>query len=129
MADPDDDVRRRRKSRSCTPAIPACSSSAPQPPEKEGQVGGTSCTGRDPLPLASTITARARRQARGLRAADALRPTSSCSYDRSLTVDALDDQPYWDIVTVLDLVCDLDADDWSSFDVVRLERYVEVFSR
>jgi aminoglycoside phosphotransferase (APT) family kinase protein len=44
---------------------------------------------------------------------------------RSLTGDPLEDQPYWDIITVLDLACDLDPTDWSSFDLRRLERYVE----
>lgn len=44
---------------------------------------------------------------------------------RSLTGDLLDDQPYWDIITVLDLACDLDPDDWSDFDLRRLERYLE----
>jgi aminoglycoside phosphotransferase (APT) family kinase protein len=44
---------------------------------------------------------------------------------RSLASDALDEQQYWDVVSVLDLVCELDPDDWSSFDLRRLERYVE----
>jgi Phosphotransferase enzyme family/Domain of unknown function (DUF4111) len=44
---------------------------------------------------------------------------------RSLTGDLLDDEPYWDIITVLDLACDLDPDDWSDFDLRRLERYLE----
>jgi len=44
---------------------------------------------------------------------------------RSLTPDPFDDQRYWDIVTVLDLVFELDPDEWSSFELDRLERYVE----
>jgi hypothetical protein len=44
---------------------------------------------------------------------------------RSLTRDPLDDQSYWDIITVLDLACDLDPNDWSYFDLRRLERYVQ----
>jgi aminoglycoside phosphotransferase (APT) family kinase protein len=44
---------------------------------------------------------------------------------RSLTPEASDDQRYWDLVTVLDLVLDLEADDCSGFEMNRLERYVE----
>ena len=44
---------------------------------------------------------------------------------RSLSSDTSDDQHYWDLVTVLDLVFDLDPDDWPRFDLERLERYVE----
>ncbi len=44
---------------------------------------------------------------------------------RSLTGSALADQNYWDTVTVLDLVPDLDPNGWSSFELTRLERYVE----
>jgi aminoglycoside phosphotransferase (APT) family kinase protein len=36
---------------------------------------------------------------------------------RSLSPDASDDQPYWDLVTVLDLAFDLDPYDWPSFDL------------
>jgi aminoglycoside phosphotransferase (APT) family kinase protein len=43
---------------------------------------------------------------------------------RSLSPDASDDQPYWDVVTVLDLVAGLDPEDWPAFDLERLERYV-----
>jgi len=34
------------------------------------------------------------------------------------------DQRHWDVVTVLDLVADLDPRDWPRFDLARLERYV-----
>jgi Ser/Thr protein kinase RdoA (MazF antagonist) len=44
---------------------------------------------------------------------------------RSLSSDPSDDQHYWDLVTVLDLVFDLDPNDWPRFDLERLERYVE----
>jgi aminoglycoside phosphotransferase (APT) family kinase protein len=44
---------------------------------------------------------------------------------RSVAPDAPDDQHYWDMVTVLDLASDLDPGDWPSFDLGRLERYVE----
>jgi hypothetical protein len=44
---------------------------------------------------------------------------------RSLTGEVLEDQPYWDIITVLDQACDLDPTDWSSFDLRRLERSVQ----
>jgi aminoglycoside phosphotransferase (APT) family kinase protein len=44
---------------------------------------------------------------------------------RSLTADAFDDQRYWDIVTVLDLVPDIDPSEWAPFDLARLERYLE----
>jgi aminoglycoside phosphotransferase (APT) family kinase protein len=37
----------------------------------------------------------------------------------------LDDQPYWDLVTVLDVLVDLDPADWARFDLERLERYME----
>jgi aminoglycoside phosphotransferase (APT) family kinase protein len=37
-----------------------------------------------------------------------------------------DDQPYWDLVTALDMACVIDpADPWPAFDLQRLERYVE----
>jgi aminoglycoside phosphotransferase (APT) family kinase protein len=35
------------------------------------------------------------------------------------------DQPYWDVVGVLDVVPELDAADWPRFDLERLERYLE----
>jgi aminoglycoside phosphotransferase (APT) family kinase protein len=44
---------------------------------------------------------------------------------RSLVSDPFDDQHYWDVVTVLDLVYDLDPNDWPTFDLARLEGYVE----
>lgn len=44
---------------------------------------------------------------------------------RSLVSDVFDDQSYWDVVTVLDLVYDLDPSDWPTFDLARLERYLE----
>ena len=43
---------------------------------------------------------------------------------RSLTPEESHDQPYWDLVTVLDLVFDPDLDHWPGFDRQRLERYV-----
>jgi aminoglycoside phosphotransferase (APT) family kinase protein len=44
---------------------------------------------------------------------------------RSLTSEALDDQHYWDLVTVLDVIPEGDRNDWSGVDLARLERYVE----
>ena len=44
---------------------------------------------------------------------------------RPLASEAFDDQPYWDLVTILDLVYEIDAGDWPRFDLERLERYVE----
>ena len=44
---------------------------------------------------------------------------------RSLGSDAADDQHCWDLLTELELVFDLDPDDWPCFDLGRLERYVE----
>jgi aminoglycoside phosphotransferase (APT) family kinase protein len=44
---------------------------------------------------------------------------------RSAASEPLDDQHYWDIVTVLDLIPEIDPDEWSRFDLVRLERYLE----
>jgi aminoglycoside phosphotransferase (APT) family kinase protein len=44
---------------------------------------------------------------------------------RSLAADAFDDQRYWDIVTVLDLVPEIEPSEWPPFDLARLERYVE----
>lgn len=38
---------------------------------------------------------------------------------------ALDDQPYWDVVTVLDVMGELDPADWPRFDLDRLERYLD----
>ena len=36
-----------------------------------------------------------------------------------------DDQRYWDLVTVCDLLPELDPEDWPAFDLARLERYVD----
>ena len=44
---------------------------------------------------------------------------------RSVSAGRLDDQHYWDLVTVLDLLPEIDPDEWSGFDLARLERYVE----
>lgn len=44
---------------------------------------------------------------------------------RSLAAEAFDDQFYWDLVTVLDLVYEIGAGDWPRFDLERLERYIE----
>lgn len=44
---------------------------------------------------------------------------------RSLTGETLDDQRYWDLVTVIDLVAGIDPGEWATFDLARLERYVE----
>lgn len=44
---------------------------------------------------------------------------------RALTGASLDNQTYWDVVTVLDLVHDLDPGDWPRFDLERLDRYLE----
>ncbi len=44
---------------------------------------------------------------------------------RLLTGQGFDDQHHWDLVTVLDLVAELDPGDWSAFDLARLELYVE----
>jgi aminoglycoside phosphotransferase (APT) family kinase protein len=44
---------------------------------------------------------------------------------RSLRSDTLDDQRYWDIVTVLDLVPEIEPGAWAAFDLARLERYLE----
>jgi len=38
---------------------------------------------------------------------------------------ALEDQRYWDLVTVLDVLVDLDPGDWPRFDLQRLERYLQ----
>lgn len=56
----------------------------------------------------------------GLDAADAF-----LRLHRSLSSNASDDQHYWDLVTVLDSLIDLDPGEWSGFDLERLERYVE----
>jgi aminoglycoside phosphotransferase (APT) family kinase protein len=44
---------------------------------------------------------------------------------RAQTGRAFPDQRYWDIVTVLDLVPEIDPSDWPAFDLARLERYLE----
>jgi hypothetical protein len=44
---------------------------------------------------------------------------------RSLTGESFDDQAYWDVVSVLELVRDLDPREWPRFDLERLERYLE----
>lgn len=44
---------------------------------------------------------------------------------RALSSQASGDQRYWDLVTVLDLVPEVDPVHWSRFDLERLERYVE----
>jgi len=56
----------------------------------------------------------------GLDAADEL-----LRLHRSRGAPSSPDQPYWDLVTVLDLAVDLDPTDWPRFDLDRLERYVE----
>ena len=56
----------------------------------------------------------------GLDAADEL-----LRLHRSRGAPSSPDQPYWDLVTVLDLAVDLDPEDWPRFDLERLERYVE----
>jgi len=38
---------------------------------------------------------------------------------------ALDDQPYWDLVTALDVMVGLHPGDWPRFDLQRLERHVQ----
>jgi aminoglycoside phosphotransferase (APT) family kinase protein len=43
---------------------------------------------------------------------------------RSLASESFPNQTYWDVSTVLDLVCELDPNDWPSFDLARLERYL-----
>jgi aminoglycoside phosphotransferase (APT) family kinase protein len=44
---------------------------------------------------------------------------------RSVAADAFDDQRYWDVVTVLDLVPEIEPSEWAAFDLARLERYVD----
>jgi aminoglycoside phosphotransferase (APT) family kinase protein len=44
---------------------------------------------------------------------------------RSLAADVFDDQRYWDIVTMLDLVPEIEPGEWAAFDLARLERYLE----
>jgi hypothetical protein len=44
---------------------------------------------------------------------------------RSLAVVRGDDQHYSDLVTVLDLIPEIDPDDWSALDLARLEPYIE----
>jgi aminoglycoside phosphotransferase (APT) family kinase protein len=43
---------------------------------------------------------------------------------RSLVREPFADQQHWDVITLLDLVSDLDASDWPAFDLDRLERYL-----
>jgi hypothetical protein len=43
----------------------------------------------------------------------------------SPTSETLDDQRYWDIVTVLDLVAEIDPSERAPFALARLERYLE----
>jgi aminoglycoside phosphotransferase (APT) family kinase protein len=48
----------------------------------------------------------------------------------SLASEEFDDQRYWDVVTVLDLVPEIEPREWPAFDLARLERYLEsVLSR
>ena len=44
---------------------------------------------------------------------------------RLLGSQASEDQPYWDLVTVLDSLVDLEPGEWSRFDLERLERYLK----
>ena len=44
---------------------------------------------------------------------------------RSLASEILDDQRYWDVVTVLDVLPEIDPDEWAAFDLDRLERYLD----
>lgn len=44
---------------------------------------------------------------------------------RSLAPEPSEDEGHWDLVTVLDLVPELEASEWSAFDLARLERYVQ----
>jgi len=44
---------------------------------------------------------------------------------RLLSSQASEDQPYWDLVTVLDSLVDLEPGEWSRFDLERLERYLK----
>ena len=44
---------------------------------------------------------------------------------RELSPDQLGDQDYWDVVTVVDVLPELDPADWPAFDLARLERYLE----
>ncbi len=44
---------------------------------------------------------------------------------RSLTSRVFEDKPYWDVITLLDLVAELDPDDWTRFELARLEHYLE----
>jgi aminoglycoside phosphotransferase (APT) family kinase protein len=46
-------------------------------------------------------------------------------HHKSIGSEISEDQSYWDLVTVLDLVVDPDPGGWSEFDLERLERYVE----
>lgn len=44
---------------------------------------------------------------------------------RSVTGATPAGQRHWDLATVLDLVAELDPDEWPAFDRTRLERYLE----
>ncbi|HEV2724535.1 MAG TPA: aminoglycoside phosphotransferase family protein [Thermoleophilaceae bacterium] len=44
---------------------------------------------------------------------------------RSLTSQVFEDQHYWDVITLLDLVAELDPEEWSRFELARLEHYLE----
>ena len=44
---------------------------------------------------------------------------------RSVVAHPFEDQPFWDLVTVLDLACELRCGGWPAFDLARLERYLE----
>jgi hypothetical protein len=44
---------------------------------------------------------------------------------RSLTAETLDDQRYWDLVTALDLVPEIEPSEWAAFDLARLARYLD----
>jgi aminoglycoside phosphotransferase (APT) family kinase protein len=49
---------------------------------------------------------------------------------RSLASEEFDDQRYWDVVTVLDLLPEIEPSQWAAFDLARLERYLaSVLSR
>jgi aminoglycoside phosphotransferase (APT) family kinase protein len=43
----------------------------------------------------------------------------------SLADDGFDDQRYWDVVTLLDVVPEIKPEEWAAFDLARLERYLE----
>jgi aminoglycoside phosphotransferase (APT) family kinase protein len=46
-------------------------------------------------------------------------------HHRELTSDPLADQHYWDVVTVVDILPEVDPTDWPAFELARLERYLE----